>query len=64
VAGWKKVTARCVFSPQAEYAFVHFSAGRVLKAGSQTPTLGAVLAADVQLTLKVQPSLPVKIVQR
>ncbi len=61
---WKTVTARCVLPPQAELAVVQLSAGRVLSHGYNQPKLGEVIADDVKLTLKTQPALPTKVVQR
>ena len=60
--GWRKVTARCVVSPDADVAVVKLSAGRVGRHGVM-PELGKQFADDVKLVLMTQPVLPVRVVQ-
>ena len=62
--GGRRVSARCVLTPQAEIAVVKLSAGRGDRRSGQAPELGRQFADDVQLTLKTQPALPVRVVQR
>jgi hypothetical protein len=61
--GWRKVTARCVLTPQADVAVVKLSAGRGGRHGGMGPALGAQFADDVKLILKTQPEVPVRFVQ-
>ena len=59
-AAWKKLTARCLLPAQADYAVVQLAARPNLR-----PTkLESLFMDDVKLTVKTQPSLPVRIVQR
>jgi hypothetical protein len=60
---WRKVTARCVLSAQADVAVVKLGAGRGDRRGGPVPELGRQFADDVQLVLKTQPELPVRLVQ-
>ncbi len=57
---WKKLTARCLLPAQADYAVVQIAARPNIR-----PTkLESLFVDDVKLTVKMQPSLPVRIVQR
>ncbi|MDZ4401399.1 hypothetical protein [Prosthecobacter sp.] len=60
---WRKVTARCVLTPQVDLAVVKLSAGRGDRLDGPVPELGSQFADDVNLILKTQPVLPVRIVQ-
>lgn len=61
---WKTVTASCVLPVHADFAVVQIGAGFLTPAGIPTPTLGAQFADHVTLTLRTQPALPVRVVQR
>jgi len=59
LAAWKTLTARCLLPAQADYAVVQIAARPNIR-----PTkLESLFADDVRLTVKTQPSLPVKIIQ-
>lgn len=62
--GWRKVTARCVLTSQADVAVIKLTAGRGERRYSQVPELGMQFADAVELTLKTQPVLPVRLVQQ
>lgn len=60
---WRKVTARCVLTPQVDLAVVKLSAGRGDRPGGPMLELDRQFADDVKLILKTQPELPVRLVQ-
>jgi hypothetical protein len=60
---WRKVTARCMLTPQADVAVVKLSAGRGDRRGGPVPELGRQFADNVKLILRTQPELPVRLVQ-
>ncbi len=60
---WCHVAARCVVTPQADFAVLKLSAARGDRHGGAMPELGQQFADDVKLILKTQPVLPVRIVQ-
>ncbi len=61
---WRHVTARCVVPADADFAVVQIACGRVRGAGTQVPELGHQFADNVNLTLKTQPRLPVRRLER
>lgn len=61
---WRRVTARCVLPPNADFAVVQVACGRPRGEMGQTPELGQQLADNVTLTLKTQPKLPVRLLQK
>jgi len=61
---WRRVTARCVVPAGADFAVVQVACGRVRVAGAQVPKLGNQFADNVSLTLKTQPRLPVRRLER
>lgn len=61
---WRRVTARCVLPAQADFAVIKLSAARGDRRRGPAPELGRQFVDDVRLTLKTQPELPVRIVQR
>jgi hypothetical protein len=61
---WRRVTARCVVPAGADFAVVQVACGRVRVAGAQVPELGSQFADNVNLTLKIQPKLPVRRLER
>ncbi len=62
--GWSKVTARCVLTSQADVAVIKLTAGRGERRDSPVPELGMQFVDAVELTLKTQPVLPVRLVQQ
>jgi hypothetical protein len=58
--GWRRVTARCLAPAEADFAVVQLAARPNLR----VPMPSALFADDVKLTLKTQPALPVRVVQR
>jgi hypothetical protein len=61
---WRRVTARCVLPPNADFAVVQLACGRPRGETGQAPELGHQLADNVTLTLKTQPKLPVRLLQK
>jgi len=59
-AAWKRVTAKCLVSAEADFAVVQLAALPNLRPSKLT----SIYADDVQLTLRTPPSLPVRIVVR
>lgn len=58
-AAWKKVTAKCFVPADADFAVVQIAARPNLRPAK----LESLFADDIQLTLKTQPRLPVRVVQ-
>jgi hypothetical protein len=61
---WRRVTARCFLPPHADFAVVQVACGRPRGETRQAPELGHQLADNVTLTLKTQPKLPVRLLQK
>ncbi len=59
-AAWKKVTAKCLVPVDADFAVIQIAARPNLRPA----ILESLFADDIQLTLKTQPRLPVRVVQR
>ena len=57
---WKKLTARCLLPAHADYAVVQIA----VRPNIRPTKLESLFVDDVKLTVKTQPSLPVRIVQR
>lgn len=60
VGDWKHLTAKSLVSAEADFAVVQISARPNLR----VPMPPGLFADDVRLTLKTQPALPVRVVQR
>ncbi len=58
--GMRTLTAKCLVPAEADFAVIQIAARPNLRPAK----LGSLFADDVKLTLKTQPSLPVRIVQR
>ncbi len=58
-AVWKKVTAKCFVPADADFAVVQLAARPNLRPAK----LESLFADDIQLTLKTQPRLPIRVVQ-
>lgn len=63
-AHWQKATARCLWTAQADFAVIHIAAGHAPNTSGPPVQFGRLFADDVKLTIKSQPMLPVRIVQR
>ena len=61
---WRRVTARCVLPAHADFAVVQIACGRPRGRSTQPPALGRQFADNVNLTLKTQPKLPVRLLQK
>ncbi|CAN5877300.1 hypothetical protein BH11VER1_BH11VER1_20260 [soil metagenome] len=61
---WHEMTAKVLLPPQADFAVVQLVAGKTATNGNQPAEFGEQFADDVQLTLKTQPTLPVRLAQR
>lgn len=59
-AAWKMVTAKCLVSADADFAVIQLAALPNLRPANLT----SIYVDDVKLTLRTQPSLPVRIVHR
>jgi len=57
---WHNVTTKVLLPPQADFAVVHLVAHKPKNSGNTTATFGSQFADDVRLTLKTQPTLPVR----
>ena len=75
VAGWisegggdvqegRRVTARCVLPANADFAVVQIACGRPRGKALPAPELGRQFADNVNLMLKTQPKLPVRLLQK
>lgn len=60
---WRKVVAKSMLPPGATFAVVQLAATKSTPRG-QAAEFGEQFADDVRLTLKTQPTLPIRIVQR
>jgi hypothetical protein len=58
--GWKKVSTKVIFPPQADFAVIHLGAGCQPERQKGPIELGAQFLDNVTLTLKTQPTLPVR----
>ncbi len=58
---WHSVTAKVLLPPQAEFAVVQLVAGKAPANDNQPAEFGDQFADDVRLTLKTQPTLPVRL---
>ncbi len=63
-ADWQHLTARCVLPANADFAVVQLACGRPRGKATQAPELGHQFADNVNLTLKTQPKLPVRLLQK
>ena len=61
---WQKVTTRVLLPPQADFAVVHLVAHNPKTPTGTDAMFGEQFADDVRLTLKTQPTLPVRLAQR
>lgn len=61
---WQKVTTRVLLPPHADFAVVHLVAHKPKTPTGAEALFGAQFADDVRLTLKTQPTLPVRLAQR
>lgn len=62
---WRNVTAKVLLPSQAEFALVHLATHKPdNKSASATTMFPSLFADNVRLTLKIQPPLPVRLVQR
>jgi hypothetical protein len=61
---WRSVTAKVLLPAQADFAVVQLVAGKAPASDNQAAEFGEQFADDVRLTLKTQPTLPVRIAQR
>lgn len=61
---WRDVTARVLLPRQADFAVVQLTTGRTEKSDGRPAEFGDQFADEVQLTLKTQPALPVRLTQR
>lgn len=61
---WREVSTRVLLPPQAEFAVVHLVAHRPGNPAGTEAAFGEQFADDVRLTLKTQPTLPVRLAQR
>jgi hypothetical protein len=61
---WRSVTTKVVLPPQADFAVVHLVAHKPTTAANTIAVFGEQFADDVRLTLKTQPTLPVRLAQR
>jgi hypothetical protein len=59
-AAWRKLTAKCLVPNEADFAVIQIAA----RPNIRPAKLESIFADDIQLTLKTQPILPVRIVQR
>ena len=57
---WRRVTARCVLPPDADFAVVQIACGKGRGGTVEAPGLGQQFADNVTLVLKTQPKLPVR----
>ena len=62
--GRRRVTARCVLPAHADFAVVQIACGRPRGRATPPPELGHQFADNVNLTLKTQPRLPVRLLQK
>jgi hypothetical protein len=60
---WRAVTARCVLSPDADFAVVQIGCGKARGKTMAPPKLGQQFADNISLVMKTQPRLPVRVVQ-
>ena len=61
---WQKVTTRVLLPEQADFAVVHLVAHQPQTPAGTEAAFGEQFADDVRLTLKTQPTLPVRLAQR
>jgi len=61
---WRSVTAKVLLPAQADFAVVQLVAGKGPASDNKAAEFGEQFADDVRLTLKTQPTLPVRIAQR
>ena len=61
---WHQVTTKVLLPPQADFAVVHLVAHKPKAPAGTDALFGEQFADDVRLTLKTQPTLPVRVAQR
>jgi hypothetical protein len=61
---WHTVTAKVLLPAHAEFAVVQLVAGKTQAGAGQPSEFGEQFADDVRLTLKTQPTLPVRPAQQ
>ena len=61
---WHLVTTKLMLPPQADFAVVHLVAHKPKNPRGTEAVFGEQFADDVRLTLKTQPTLPVRLAQR
>jgi hypothetical protein len=61
---WQKVTAKVLLPPGAAFAVIHLLVHKPKNPVGTEATFGEQFADDVRLTLKTQPTLPVRLAQR
>lgn len=61
---WHQVTTKVLLPQQADFAVVHLVAHKPKTPAGTEAVFGAQFADDVRLTLKTQPTLPVRLAQR
>lgn len=61
---WHQVTAKVLLPPQADFAVVHLVAHKPKALTGADALFGSQFADDVRLTMKTQPTLPVRLAKR
>lgn len=61
---WHRVTTKVLMPPGADFAVIHLLAHKPKNPTGTEAAFGEQFADDVQLTLKTQPTLPVRLAQR